>query len=272
MQYDIEKYKIAKQMYIDGESLTSISKKIGFERHKLSYLLKKDNIIVRKGTSKYDYKEDFFEKIDTEEKAYWLGFIYADGNIIDYGKYEIKISLAYKDLNHLKKFIKTILVNGNGNELVRPYIAKLKGKEYQAAKVIVANKKMVQDIIQLGCTPNKSLILTFPNENIVPKELQRHFIRGYFDGDGSVCTATSNEKTVSVIFLGTKNFVESVKNIFIENCTAFGKSKIMKRNNIYFFTKAKYDTCKEIYEYMYKNSTVYLERKYERFAVKYGKL
>lgn len=274
-----EKYELAKQLYLEGKSLTKIAKQVGIERHKLSYLLKKDGITIIQNGAKHEYIENIFEIIDTEEKAYWLGFLYADGNIIPYGKYEVKISLAYKDLEHVEKFGDFVLKNHNGKELVHPYMAKLKGKEFPSAKVAVTNKKIVTDLIALGCTENKSLTLKFPNENQVPKDLQRHFIRGYFDGDGSISTPKNsygprkNRRTIS--FIGTQDFLQSIIDIFVnEVCTDFGGITLYQKRNqqAWQFSKTKYDTNKEIYKYLYRDATIYLERKYERFADLYGKL
>lgn len=274
-----EKYKLAKQLYLEGNSLTKIAKQVGIERHKLSYLLKKDGITIVQNGAKHEYIEDIFEVIDTEEKAYWLGFLYADGNIIPYGKYEVKISLAYKDLEHVKQFANFVLKNHNGEELVHPYTAKLNEEEFPAAKVSVTNKKIVTDLISLGCKANKSLTVKFPTENQVPKHLQRHFIRGYFDGDGSISTPCTsygprkNGRTIS--FVGTQEFLQSVIDIFVNKvCTDFGSVNLYQKQNqkAWQFSKTKYDTNQEIYEYLYKDATIYLERKYERFASLYGKL
>ena len=274
-----EKYELAKQLYLEGISLTKIAKQVGIERHKLSYLLKKDGITIIQNGAKHEYIENIFEVIDTEEKAYWLGFLYADGNIIPYGKYEVKISLAYKDLEHVKRFANFVLKNHNGEELVHPYTAKLNGEEFPAAKVAVTNKKIVTDLISLGCEANKSLTVKFPTENQVPKHLQRHFIRGYFDGDGSISTPCTsyglrkNGRTIS--FVGTQKFLQSVIDIFVnEVCSDFGSVNLYQKRNqqAWQFSKTKYNTNQEIYEYLYKDATIYLERKYERFASLYGKL
>ena len=203
----------------------------------------------------------------------------SSNKLIPYGKYEVKISLAYKDLEHVEKFGDFVLKNHNGKELAHPYMAKLKGKEFPSAKVAVTNKKIVTDLIALGCTENKSLTLKFPNENQVPKDLQRHFIRGYFDGDGSISTPKNsygprkNGRTIS--FIGTQDFLQSIIDIFVnEVCTDFGEINLYQKRNqqAWQFSKTKYDTNKEIYEYLYRDATIYLKRKYERFADLYSKL
>ena len=71
-------------------------------------------------------------------------------------------------------------------------MTKYNNKLYPANRINIVSKQLKKDLIQAGCTCTKSLTLTFPSENIIPKHLQHHFIRGYFDGDGSVFI--SNEK------------------------------------------------------------------------------
>lgn len=286
MIIDTEKYELAKEMYLNGKSLTQIQREIGFERHKLSYLLQQEGIDIKMNGQKHEYNTEFFKVIDTEEKAYWLGFLYADGNVINYGKYEMKLSLAYKDLSHIEKFANAMIKNGNGKDLVHPYQARIKGKEYPSAKIVINNKEIVEQLINLGCKPNKSLSLTFPTDQQVPKKLVRHFIRGYFDGDGSIstpryaqsiekkCAGQLRENGRTISFLGTYSFLTSVINIFQNICTDFGTVNLnqKKNNQAWQFSKTKYDTNKEIYEYLYKDATIYLERKYKRFASLYGKL
>lgn len=270
---DTEKYELAKQMYLDGKSLSQIHREIGFERHRLAYLLREDGIEIVKDGKKHDYDETIFQSIETEEQAYWLGFLYADGAVAKY-KNEVKLSLAYKDMDHVIKFANFALKTGNGKEIVHEYKAKLKGQEFPSAKVQITNKKIIDDLKRLGCVPNKSLILTFPNENQVPDYLIRHFIRGYFDGDGSIFTPTAYPNARTISFVGTQSFLSSLIKIFQNICTDFGTVNLYQKQNqqAWQFSKTKRDTNKEIYEYLYKDATIYLERKYERFASLYGKL
>lgn len=274
MSIDTEKYELAKKLYLEGNSLTKISKEVGIERHKLSWLFKKDGIEVITCGKTHEYIEDIFDVIDTEEKAYWLGFLYADGNVVPYGKYEIKLSLAYKDLDHVKRFASFVLKNENGSELVHEYTARIGKKEYPSAKVTVTNKKMVTQLEKLGCIANKSLVLTFPNENQVPNHLVRHFIRGYFDGDGCAYRLKTGRQNVAISIVGTEKFLKSIIDIFKKICSNYGAESLYRKQNqqAWQLNKCNYKANKEIYEYLYKDATIYLDRKYEIFADLYGKL
>lgn len=271
-KYDNAKYLLAKQMYLEGKSLTQIQKELNFERHKLSYLLQQDGIDIKLNGQKHEYNETYFNCIDTEQKAYWLGFIYADGNVINYGNYALKICLHYEDLEHVKKFEQVILKSND--TIVSEYMAKLKGKEYPSAKILVNSKTVVEQLIKLGCVPDKSLVLKFPNNTIVPDNLINHFIRGYFDGDGCITYSTGNKTSPLISFLGTKSFLDSLLDIFKNLCTDYGAESLgqKKGQQAWEIKKCKQDTCKEIYEYLYKNATIYLKRKYDRFVEFYGEI
>lgn len=124
----------------------------------------------------YSIDKNFFEKIDSPEKAYVLGFIYADGYN---STKQISMSQINQDKDILEKINKCLKSdspiynynNAYGNESVR---------------LTFNSMKMCNDITQLGAIKNKSLVLKFPDNNIVPAKLKRHFIRGYFDEDGCI--------------------------------------------------------------------------------------
>ena len=139
-----------------------------------------------------------FEIIDTEEKAYWLGFLYADGSV---GSKEdkIELGLAEKDLKHIEKFRDFMNITNkiSYRESTRSY------------RISFRSSKCKQDLINKGCIPKKSLILEFPNEKQVPNNLIKHFIRGYFDGDGSIA---KNKNKVRATIISTEDFCWGIKN------------------------------------------------------------
>ena len=190
-----------------------------------------------------------FEKIDTEEKAYWLGFLYADGSV---GSKEdkIELGLAEKDLKHIEKF-KTFM-NINNKISYRE-----KTKSYRMS---FRSAQCKQDLINKGCVPKKSLILNFPNENQVPKYLIRHFIRGYFDGDGWF---TNTEKCFQVGIIGTENFIngflDSIENIDKKNKIF----DVHREDGAKRYVFGAYNDVLNFLNWIYKDATIYLDRKYE---------
>ena len=192
-----------------------------------------------------------FETIDTEEKAYWLGFLYADGSVGSTDN-RIELGLAEKDLKQIEKFRDFI---GIPNKIsYRPNT-----KSYRYAFKSVPCKA---DLIKQGCVPKKSLILRFPTEDQVPKNLIRHFIRGYFDGDGWF---TNTPECFQVGIIGTEDFIKGFLNsIEIEN----KNNKIFdvhRKDGAKRYVFGAYQDVLNFLNWIYKDSNVYLNRKYEHY-------
>jgi hypothetical protein len=112
-----------------------------------------------------------------------------------------------------------------------------------------------------GCTPKKSLTLKFPNINIFEnKNLIRHFIRGYIDGDGCISYCDKKHKHMTLRILGTKDFL----NILQKYLPLEKKNKLHKKNNIYDLSFQK-GRGKYILDYVYKDATIFLDRKLEKY-------
>lgn len=131
---------------------------------------------------KYDYNENYFENIDSEDKAYFLGFICADGYISSYDKskrYLVCLKLHIKDNHILETFIQCV----NGTMPVWRH------KQREMSEVKLTGKKIITDLKNLDITYNKTHNLKYPK---IDEKLERHFLRGYFDGDG--CIRISKDK------------------------------------------------------------------------------
>lgn len=126
--------------------------------------------------SKYKLNQDYFENINTHEKAYWLGFLAADGAVVQ-GKRSFHVYLEINELDkyHLENFVKTIGYTG-------PLKFREKGKSKTWA-VRITSKKMFENLTKWGVVPNKTYKLN-PPENL-RENLKSSYILGYIDGDGS---------------------------------------------------------------------------------------
>lgn len=192
-----------------------------------------------------------FEIIDTEEKAYWLGFLYADGSVGSTDN-RIELGLAEKDLNHIEKFKEFI---GVPNKI--SYRPQTKSYRY-----IFKSIPCKEDLIKQGCMPKKSLILKFPTEQQVPEHLIRHFIRGYFDGDGWFSNTSS---CFQVGIIGTEDFIKGFLNVI----------DIQNKSNKIFIVHREQGAKRYVFSglndvtnflnWIYKDSTIYLDRKYENY-------
>ena len=200
---------------------------------------------------------NYFETIDTEHKAYHLGFLFADGNVskLD-GKrkmYRIKIFIHTKDIEYIKAYKKDLNLPNNY------YFSKIQ----EAVEFSHKNKKLHSDLIKHGCVPKKSLILKPPTQ--LPKKMVPHFIRGFFDGDGCICVykeASRKHLKCAVEFIGTKEMMEWVaQHLSITN-------KLQHRpgdKNTYTVKARSAQAIFDIHNYLYKDSTIYLSRKKKTF-------
>lgn len=198
-----------------------------------------------------NFNDDYFEKIDTEDKAYFLGLLFADGNVY-LKRHRVQITLANEDAYILKKFADCINYSG------KVYIDREK-----YSKLILPSKKMCEDLISLGCTANKSLTLKFPDK--VPEKLMNHFIRGYFDGDGHISKHKTLIKPYYYINItSTEDFIITLKDIFNKNNIDVGKSyKRYKNKEVSAHTVyVKNKSAKEFVDYIYRDATIFLNRKH----------
>lgn len=249
-------------------SLTKMAKREGTTRQTLAKYFKELGVEVVNKQNRLKFNENIFDSIDTEEKAYWLGFIYADGNIgsspldpSQKAKYTFEISLKGDDLTHLKKFNKFMNYNGDNTKLTN---SKCDGKLYKRCRWQISNKHLWNTLNNYGCTPKKSLTLEFPDENIFKdKSLIRHFIRGYFDGDGSLSRYV-HIKTVSphIMILGTPNFLDNIERY----SNLYGNRKHDKRHSENTESiEFNLNNGINFINYIYKDANIYLDRKYKLY-------
>lgn len=255
-----ELYKEIKTEYLNGKSLRMLSKEYHVGRDTLSNFLKSENITIRKSnitSRKYSCDENYFECIDNEEKAYWLGFLYADGFIESKrGTYSQKfgIMLSYRDRKHLEKFNKCL----NSNYVIHDYEGSGYNKSGKFSRLLITSQKMVNDLKNLGCVEQKTSSLVFPTENQVPKKLQKDFIRGMIDGDGSVFISN----TPMFSFLGTYDIVNNVKNILKLSVKTI---KDERCEHIYYFNASARKNFSAL-KWLYEDSAIYLDRKFEMYC------
>ena len=254
-------------------SATAIAKKYGINRKTLLKYLKNKGVEITSSHGAKELFEDIFNIIDTEEKAYWLGFLYADGYVAAKSN-AIGLHLSLKDLKHIEKF-KTFVGWDGDIKIQKDHQFRTKdchnknGEVLYNCGITVTCEKMKKDLINLGCVPNKSLILTFPNLTQVPEQFVLHFIRGYFDGDGTLGLykhSKSNPRLEeSLMFVGTKPFLEQIQKYL-------GQGYLIQKSNCNELTyRLSYSTKKafKAAKLMYENATVYLDRKYNIYINEY---
>lgn len=256
----------AKDMYLEeGKSLTKIASILKINRNILSKDLKlKFNIEVL-NDGKKQVNDFYFNIIDTPDKAYWLGFLYADGcnrggKNID----RIEFCLQEKDKQSVIDFKEAI----NSKHKISLKKVVLNGKIFNNYRISIMSHQMSQDLIACGCIPNKTYSIDMPNNTIVPSNLYSHFIRGYFDGDGCV-TAKKTGQSICVKFTSASyKFIVSLHNFFKENLDITGSISKVKNKDNYEYKMCSYGKTIKFYNYIYKNSNDKnrLLRKYKKFT------
>jgi intein/homing endonuclease len=243
-------------LYSDGFTIGDLAKICNCGKTKIYGWLKKSTVKPRTSETAnrtYRINDTFFDVIDTEEKAYFLGFLYADGyNNVKQGK--VVISLQERDCYILTKFAEILY------STYRPlYKRKLVKNHQQQLSLCIANKKISKQLEKLGCVQKKSLVLEFPD---IPEHVQNHFIRGYFDGDGCIYINKANQAHFNVV--GTVAFLTSMQAILMDKCR-LNKTKISLKNTIHDFDYCGNLSCLRLREYLYKDATLFLTRKHNKF-------
>ena len=238
----------------ENYTLKQLGKEFNCSYPTIRNLLNKHKIKSRGNKQGYPRDEFYFNKIDTEEKAYWLGFLYADG-CVHSNNYEISVNITDKE--HIEKF-KAAIKAFNHN------IIEIQDKRFQNAKTLyqfsIRDKQLHQDLIKWGCIPQKSLLINkIPN---IPRDYVSHFLRGYFDGDGSLhyLRGTNNYR---ISFVGTKDFLNDIQKELQTNVSL--QSNIAGK--AYVLQIAGRRQIERILNYLYNNSKENnrLNRKYQKY-------
>lgn len=197
---------------------------------------------------------NFFSKVDTEEKAYWLGFIYADGNIHSKNNC-LNIGLSRRDIIHLKKFSSIFDVDLKEGSVV------CNNKRFNNIYVSIYSKKLCDNLKKIGVLPRKSYLDNDYILNNIPDNLMNHFIRGYFDGDGSInFSIVKSGKNYSLSFAGVYSFLKSLSKIIVD-ATGVSSHKVEKGKGVFILRWGGLRQILMLNNFLYNNATVFLERK-----------
>lgn len=263
------KQEIVRLYTKERKTLDEISKLFNINRYMLNWHLRKLVKIERHREIKRLTNQDYFEKIDTEEKAYFLGLLAADGCNSE-EKNRIYLGLQMQDKYMVKNFAKALGKENLSYKKPRKFFAKKMKRFINSSGCVffqIQDKKLSNDLANLGIVSRKSLILKFPTGKQVPDHLIRHFIRGYFDGDGCVSRRFNHGACRWTIkFLSSKefcdNFCYKIKSILnMDNIS----SKQDKNSKIYGVEFGGNRKVKIFLDWMYKDATIFLNRKYNKY-------
>ena len=257
----IEKYNSEiLRLYAEGKTTTELASvydiSVGMIRKFLKqHLILRDDHLTH--AKRYSYNEHFFDDIDSEEKAYFLGLLFADGHNSE--KNYIRLSLHIKDIDIIKVFLKVL----NSNLPI-----KFGGKDKTMAVCNIYSKHMSDTLRTYGMVHNKYFNDNFPE---IREELNIHFIRGYFDGDGSIFSTKIKNHNLKYTF----NITGSYKTILKIQCILSSKLNLRvnklfpryknKELSSFHFCYSGNLQVKLIRNLLYDKATVYLIRKHNKF-------
>ena len=198
--------------------------------------------------------------------AYVLGFFAADGCMIQNNRDGHFIEFHINDRDILVAIQRAVESNHKISVRVRK-----NPKHKVGYRIQLGSKEMYKDLLSLGMCSRKSLALQMPT---VPQKYFKHFLRGYFDGDGCVYfkklqfADRKNKRYIlqSVFSCGTFNFLTELLILLRGYGVQGGSLKRKRRGNE--LTLSHHDSV-ALYRIMYNNlqdSDIYLGRKYELFT------
>ena len=248
-RYIIEKYQQTKNSNAIGEQF-------GVSAEAIRRLLRKEQITIINHRARLPRNSNFFETIETVEQAYWLGIMYSDGYVLESKK---GLGLGMIDKEHIEKFKQVI---GAYEHKITEYFPSNSDKP--CYEIIISDAKLYLDLNKLNVIPRKSsqqIHLPILNN----EELMRHFIRGYYDGDGSFCYSICNND-FKVSFVGNETFLTDLKNYLHKDKISLMKDK---RSNItHYFNMRGRNQVYNFLNWLYKNTdeSIRLDRKYNKFV------
>ena len=233
-----------------AEQLHCCSSNISHRLHKMGYTIVRDYSKTRfSRTNKHEIDLTFFENIDNQDKAYFLGIMFSDGSVSDHQFY-----LKMKDEDVVLKFKEALKCD---------YPIRFHDLPYTNYILEISSKKMCNDLKKLGCTPNKTRILRFPiiKENLIP-----HFIRGFFDGDGCL---QLNDKLYHCRFDLTSaslDFLNDIRPYITAIAKTNGSLNKEHNYNVWHLSYSGHQVI-QILNWIYKGAHYYMQRKYFKYQL-----
>jgi len=244
-----------KQYWVDryaaGETIESLATAAGISWGTMKDALHRWGATMRRSgpTRLYRLDESFFERIDTEEKAYWLGFAFADGSVIANCRV-FRTELHRRDVQHLRKLATALQTDIP----IKPFPA------HSSYYLAVGSAKLCRFLSRHGCVPNKTCRHGTPK---IAKKLLRHFYRGVVDGDGSLFCSTKS-KAWAFDCVGSRVFIEDFQ-AWLMRRLGLSATKLRCRGEAW---SVRYDGTRQVAQIgrlLYANATVFLDRKNAKY-------
>lgn len=267
-----EKLEKATELYVSTDmNICEAAKEVNIGKNKLREYIKSQSKLKKTFEIQCDisFNKDYFHELDTEEKAYWFGFIYADGCVRydpDNNSGRMTIEIAEDDIDMLEKFNECLQSNVQIKKRQRVqesgYISKM-------CFVTLSSEKLCKDLMRYGCVPNKTYDGKIPKNLFADdKELMIAFLRGYLDGDGFVSDYRNSTSSMSYVIhnyrvmnfilkaiINVSGVIPSVRYEFDDKGGAY-RLRITNRKDFLQFL-----------DILYEHPSIYMERKYNRYLM-----
>lgn len=243
----IELYNTYNNIGIVSEKLNCCTANISKRLRKAGINVNRDYSKRRKSNREKLYvDESYFKSIDTEDKAYFLGLMYADGSVSKNTFY-----LKLKDEDIIQKFKKYLKAEAEIKVINNQY------------SLTICRQSMCNDLINQGCYINKTSSIKFPS---LDEKLLRHFIRGFYDGDGSLILNANKNHNCLNFTSGSLDFLQQLQDVLKDiSITNGGISK--ERNCKVWHLRYGGRQVHIILDWLYNDSCLYLKRKYNKYLL-----
>lgn len=247
--------------YLGGATMKEAAAPFGYSCMACRFALRQAGVTPREQSQahrRYAVDELFFDEIDSEVKAYWLGFILADGMITTDGNRKprgVKIGLARRDVGHLRKWRHDC----KSDHLIVFREAVVGGTTYQSAVMEISSQYLAARLVECGVVPAKSVVAT-PCDS-VPVELQHHYWRGVFDGDGNI---SNTDGRWAIGLVGSLTVVTAFRQFLLDVGLPI-RGNVRPHRNIWSFRVNGVALPQRVGSLLWKDASVFLDRKYRVF-------
>lgn len=239
----------------------------GYCSQTISNVAKRNNVLFK--NMRASFNTSFFNKIDTQEQAYVLGLIYSDGYLLTKRRQNESGSfgIAITDREILEKVKIAMSSNHRINEYKsNDFYGLTQGTTKPYYRIIFTSDEAYNALLSYGLSPNKTYNLKFPSLEQLPQHLQRHFIRGLYDGDGSISRYCDNTNTghmkYTITFTGTKEICNGIQEFFGSEIKLAQRYPERNVNN-YTLAYCGNISIKNKLDILYEDASIYLERKFK---------
>lgn len=244
------------QLYQEGTSLRELSKKYNIDKGVIKKRLIKHGIELRslsEANRIYSVDEDIFAKINSHEKAYWLGFLASDGVI---SGNVVRIGLSFKDYGHLEEFRKFM----KSEHPIHTYYPVVKGKQYKSCEIAITSSKLAQDLAKLNIVGAKSKIL---QPSAIPVKYVSSYLLGVVDGDGSFSVDKKGQLHLNII--SSLPMCEFIMNTLVKKCKITPTKIIPEKRSdgMYYCYFGGNKKIKRIADFLYHDAYCFLQRKHK---------